>query len=765
METLQRRLNPFLFAPDTNFRFILLIVSVLGASLFVYFNLYNRIHRNELASGLLQCLSEADAAYPLDKFGVTDPEYINQSFLNTQYSNVCTEPIEQRQARWILLGMGLLLLVTAVIYLCMPAIRIRRDRLTVFSAEDDPELMSYLLDLCRVAGLPQLPRFLLRALNSSPSGLAFGHLGRYYVVLNGGLITLFHQERERFRAIVLHELAHLRNQDVGKTYVSLALGISFVLVTLIPLFFANLAILISDLFGNFGFVAWQMLSVGIYLPVIYITLASILRSREVYADARVPMMDPHSNALRNELVPLASMQETFVARFLGLHPSPVWRLKVLDEPHLLFQLSGWDAFLAGMVSTFALRELDIFLSILLPPPAENHSLYIASLFFIPFVVAVVGLGVWQKVFASQVRGQPLSGFGRSGLSLGVGMLTGISLSFTAFTENSIALDWSPLVIVFLFNIFLGVLFLISLFLIFRWVALSASIWLETVTNPDNLRRVTAFGLFTTGIMMSFWVVGFYILYGFGAQVSFTLALAFTPALQRLSTLEGLGLNIIAESILASFTGLPLVLTLPILLFIVIWLFPLLSRLRTSRTSLQGIFVPDSGPFYMPTRFHPQLRPFAAFLAGLVIALGLLALAALARVWFHIGMGQEISKPPQWMFNFNIVQALLAILAQVALASIVALSVRSLGWAHGLLSAFVAGFLMSIGLALLPELGDCISIFRLGESLSCTNFREGNLLFWFGAITVLGGFCSLLPAFFASWIGSLIRRQTSKPAHE
>jgi hypothetical protein len=38
------------------------------------------------------------------------------------------------------------------------------------------------------------------------------------VALGGGLVTQFYSDRPRFRAVVLHELAHLRNADVDKIY-------------------------------------------------------------------------------------------------------------------------------------------------------------------------------------------------------------------------------------------------------------------------------------------------------------------------------------------------------------------------------------------------------------------------------------------------------------------------------------------------------------------------------------------------------------------
>jgi len=764
MVTVRPRLNPFLFSPDTNFRFILLIVSVLGASLFVYYSLYNLFYQQQLVSGWLKCFSEAEAAYPLTGLDGSSSEYVNQSFLHTEFINNCNEPLERPQARWILLGLGLLLLVAGAIYWFMPAARIRRDRLTIFTTDDDPEIMNCLLDLCRVIRLPKPPTFLLRALNSSPSGLAFGRFGRYYVVLNGGLIPLFYQDQERFKAIVLHELAHLRNTDVDKTYFALSVGISFLLVTLIPLFMGNLVTLISNFTGNISYVIWQTFIVAIYIPIIYIALASILRSREIYADARVLILDPQNGALRKELSSLSSSQGPILRRFLGLHPNPAWRLKVFDEPDLLFGLSPWDAFLSGIISTFALRELDIFLSILFYPEYESYSLPVASVFFVPFVASIVGLGVWEKVFASQVHGQKLYGFGRSGLSLGAGMLIGMALSFSSFIENSISFTYSSTGYVILFNILLGILFLISLFLFFRWVATAASVWLETVTHERSLRSVTSFGLFTAGVMMSFWVGGFYLLYRFGYEAVFYIALLFAPALQRMSEFAGSGLSLYTESILASLILLPILLTFPMLLFTPIWLFPLLSKLRKSRINLQNVFIEEGNTTYLPAKVHSQLRPFLAFIAGVIVATIFLVVITLLRVLLHFIVDQEIRTTPQWLGNFRIIQIGLAIFLQVILAIILSAAIKALGWAHGLFAALVAGGLISLGIAALIEIGDCVSIFQLGNPSSCINFLEANLATWTGPIIVLGWFFSLLPAFIASGIGSLLRKQSATLSH-
>ena len=71
-------------------------------------------------------------------------------------------------------------------------------------------------------------------MDQSVGGQAFGYRGAYAVALSGGLVRQFYRQRSVFRGVVLHELAHIHNGDVDKTYFALALAAAFVVVALAP---------------------------------------------------------------------------------------------------------------------------------------------------------------------------------------------------------------------------------------------------------------------------------------------------------------------------------------------------------------------------------------------------------------------------------------------------------------------------------------------------------------------------------------------------
>ncbi len=72
-------------------------------------------------------------------------------------------------------------------------------------------------------------------MDQTKEGFAFGRWGDLYVYLPRGLINDYTNNRAEFRAIVLHELAHLQNGDVHQTYLSYTVWWAF-LVTSVPVF-------------------------------------------------------------------------------------------------------------------------------------------------------------------------------------------------------------------------------------------------------------------------------------------------------------------------------------------------------------------------------------------------------------------------------------------------------------------------------------------------------------------------------------------------
>ena len=145
---------------------------------------------------------------------------------------------------WQLGGICAVILVAALFYYAYPAWKLRRRRLQPLSPSELPEVTHEFQSLAETAQLPKPPILVWNPL-ATALPVVFGRHGRYYVALSGSFVTQhFYRDRDSFRAIMLHEFAHIRNGDIPKTYLTLSLLLGFLATTLAPsllLAFWNLA--------------------------------------------------------------------------------------------------------------------------------------------------------------------------------------------------------------------------------------------------------------------------------------------------------------------------------------------------------------------------------------------------------------------------------------------------------------------------------------------------------------------------------------------
>lgn len=157
--TREPRLNPFVFPSDTDLRFVLLVVSVLGASLFTYTWLYQIFFGASFWDSFSRCMTSSTAGYrgDLSGTGTNSPAGIEQ----IRAFDECIEPLEHTQFLWIVSGVALLMAVSGAIYWTIPALKIRRSRLVPLTDERAPGVAAYLGELHREAGLSRPPTVLV----------------------------------------------------------------------------------------------------------------------------------------------------------------------------------------------------------------------------------------------------------------------------------------------------------------------------------------------------------------------------------------------------------------------------------------------------------------------------------------------------------------------------------------------------------------------------------------------------------------------------
>ncbi|MBD2683127.1 MULTISPECIES: M48 family metalloprotease [Nostoc] len=708
-EVYQPRLNPFVFPSETTIRFVLLIVSVIGASLFIYSVLYLRYLEKQ---GELELLfNQAKECLSLS-FPTPSIQNLEKLQVASNAFEQCKQPVEREflKAAWLAVGgVGIVLSLATIIYSLFPFFMIRLEGMAAFDKQSAIEV--HLKKLCTEMGIAPPPIFLQKPISRALGGRAFGSLGQYYVVLPAGLIKWFSQDREAFNAVLLHELSHLRNKDVDKTYFSVAAGCAFVIAALIPFAFSLLSNSGAELFNA----SWRVI---VLVLLVYLTVAAVVRSREFYADVRAST-HPGSTALNRVLITflkpkhpgwqtaLISLLEhlPFVRHnhwqfAFQFHPEPSERCSKLQKTDGLFQIDFWIAFGTGIAVTVAYDGIaSLIISILRTALTHTDAWLeslVAGLVFAPLVVGIVGIGVWRETFASLIHKTHSVKAGKLGIGLGLGLILGQFLSFENITSSWQALGMEQLnpaiqLTSLAFNLLWSFLLLVSLYCFFKWVAASAAAWLSVAISSGFSRSLYIGGLIVAGIWLSLW---------FG--VIFLIQNARVLLLTANSVEMFFSLILVLPVAIAYIALQPLTL----IALITLWAFPLSAWLRPHRlhltyaTSLPSwVFLEQtSHQIDLPTQNQPQLR--STFITGLINGLTYCGLLLVIRLILRVIIPESV-RDADWfkLILYFIGYIGFPALMQTVVAVRIARRVKYLNFIHGLFAAFTAGCTMTLGVLL------------------------------------------------------------------
>ena len=713
------RLNPFSFPSDTDFHFVLLIATVVGVSMFYYQLILLRIpfisQRWQATQGA--CMERVFGQQIEDFRTALDMNLVNH-YLD------CTRPVQVEKAAWVGGGVLLLLATATIIYWLFPIWKMRHDYLASLSAEDAPEVVTYLAELCQEVALSRPPTFLWNPLSTASSGVAFGRRGRYYVALSGGLISQFYTDRPAFRAMLLHELAHLKNADIDKTYFAVAVWQAFLLVVFLPF-------VITAVFGDFLRLSFSSIwSVALLAALVYLIRNSVLCVRELYADVRATVWDGANGALGRVLEALPNQHNQRWRSALYVHPSPSERRRTLDTTDSLFRLNFWTAVSTGIAIVIARSGVELWLNLTSQFSLESKSM-LSGLIFAPLVVGIVGLGVWRAAFANGMHSKAAIGTGRLAVGVSLGVVIGRLLSQVGVPRadplgpplTALSLTYSVTFELLWIGMLVGVLFVL-----FTWIAAGASIWLEVAAASRSPRLIYVLYLTLASGLFA---------------VAFGWLLAVHDAFELLSTTS-------AEQMLAltavqfGFLIISMRHPLALLVFSSLWAAPLAAWFwrqgAVATVTASWAFLDPPSAQLLSRRPASALQPRAAVTMGVAAGLLFCGIVFIIRVLVRLsGLGDAID-----ILVFAIAQIALAVLMQVGVAVIAAGWVQRSGWVHGLLAAWVGGCAMTIGL--------------LGLNLLFGGTVD-RVFAWetFGQVVHWGALLALLPALGVSAIAAWLRR--------
>lgn len=674
--------HPFRMPSGTSLRFALLILSsstamaaALGGavSTATYFGLGGDVGG---LTDALTCAAEHfhDTATDLDKFRRT-----------------CPMPNSGNESAMELAALGALWLAIGVVYWLLPAYRLRRRRLRPLPT-GLADVQRTLEELVAVAELRCRVRFVVDWRAPAPTGLAFGRVGRRYVMLSSGLLQLHRRDPEVFRAIVLHELAHLRNRDVDIAFLTLICYRLFIAAVAAPLTVtAPFGLLVELVLVPSG-VLYQVLFVLAQCALaatVAVASTAVLRSRELYADARVAVWTHGAHSLRRVLGAQHSREHTGrrLPPFLRPHPTADKRLAALSDTRLLFGFGPWEAFGLALTCSLVYQRISQWTEEA-TRLTDNGSPLSAV---VPAVLlgGGVAMGIWHATLAARLNRGRWTDAHRTGLAMSAGLIVGTfgdklhSTALTLGVADSLPVQMSWWLI--LGSVGYGYV---------QWNAATAKVWAPVVLAGRHTLLLVVGGCAAGVGLLSVWLGHSYA--------------AGMPGFQLLSLPRPLNLLPTPLDYLGFVFSTAFLLTPPpwvIALVVVTIGLPLAARLgvrllgrgRTEapttgpeRFLLHAVSAENSAALLAP----PQLRPLRALAQGVVFG----AAAGLGLWLWHLFCALAFPWPIQWVGSvFSFYQLALAALLQLAVGFVVAWrharsELRAL---HGILGTLGAGLLLPL----------------------------------------------------------------------
>jgi Zn-dependent protease with chaperone function len=347
--SISRRLNPFAFPAETDARFNLVIISALA----VIFNL-------SIASFIKINFGPFSSLSFLGVMTFGEGEALPEQVLWT----LAGLPVWSGGALIVLIGVSLLR------FHRHPDLIRRSFRLREPDPGKEASLLQALADLAAGVGFRPLPTIELGPENAL-DGQAFGLPKTPVLRLGGHVNRLRIANPPRFRALVLHELAHHANRDVIRSYFAEAVWRAF-LILILPLYailllgylgeyFSDsspgspLSWVITIFFGALFLVfsaIFHLVQISLLAGLVALMRREALRVREVYADWRAARWGAREGLVEILKENLDRPKEGFFRRLRRFHPSPQERLKSLEDPSELFKLRTYLPAMVGVLLAY-----------------------------------------------------------------------------------------------------------------------------------------------------------------------------------------------------------------------------------------------------------------------------------------------------------------------------------------------------------------------------------------------------------------------------
>ncbi|MGW0994623.1 M48 family metalloprotease [Streptomyces sp. NPDC002523] len=409
----------------------------------------------------------------------------------------------------------LMIVVAAVLMWAIPAWKARRGRVVRLEAvDDDGAVRGMVAELAVAAGLERAPRMVVDPAAASSGAVVFGSNRRPVVCLHGGLLVRARTDPEGFRAVLLHEFAHIRNGDVTLTYLTVALWRAFLGVVLLPYVALMLTLVVwmalfslkiraplspetmAGIEGPWPLMARLLGLAAVLVLLVHLARADVLRSREVHADLTAVRSGaaprhwaaPGADAVTAAAPPgVVRRLRASLAELLRTHPRWDLRREALADPTELFRVRALPMFLTGVAAPVINAQAWLYNGTRGIPLLNEASFVVTA----ALVAGVAGVALWRAAAHAVLTGRREPSGVRAGLWLGAGMTAGELVAYQAGIDTW--LPGNPVMLLFPFAAGLAFSW---------WSTQCARLW--TRVRPRRVRRLLLLGTVAGAVLLTSW---------------------------------------------------------------------------------------------------------------------------------------------------------------------------------------------------------------------------------------------------------------------
>ena len=406
----------FCFPSETTISFIILII----AALFVAVNIGQNIERT------IQVILEKpgeETSSPL--FPGTQNNDENSNGLSSQHGSILTyaKPLVVP-----LISALLLFTVATMIFLRYPNYLKTRSNYNPIDSEKLHTFHQYVQNVSSSL-LKKSPEVLITSSLMTANAQAFGTGIKNFLKLDGGLRLLQMKSKRMFDAILHHELGHIINKDLAKTYYSVSIWYAVIGIFALPLIGLLLVVFYQGVFLKFS---GRGINVGVISDILFENLPqllkafaqmillfgtviffrnSVLKFREYFADIRAETFG-YKDELLNILSKVREKKRSLLDGIKSYHPTSAERISILQDPSGLFSISLAMSFFTGVLQSFIVNGLffpllnfGLLVSVLTTPGLDSGNIGLTR--FIIIVSLIVPFLI--ILLASPMLAIPVSG--------------------------------------------------------------------------------------------------------------------------------------------------------------------------------------------------------------------------------------------------------------------------------------------------------------------------------------------------------------------